>query len=86
MQIGRKIYYEKANGIVIWDKGEMTGDVIETTLEQDIQTMPVIGLLDSEQLGILQLAYGELVTSFNNCRGYKINTIDGTVQFIEQEV
>lgn len=25
MDIGRKVYFGKSNGIVIWDKGEMTG-------------------------------------------------------------
>jgi hypothetical protein len=82
MQIGRKIYYEKANGVVIWDKGEMSGDVVETTFEEDIITMPVLALIDSNQLGVLQLEFGELSSQFQSCRGYKINPDTGDIQFV----
>ncbi len=84
MQIGRKIYYEKTNGVIIWDKGEMEGDVIETTLEQDKEVMPVLTLINSNQLGIKQLAFRELADSFANCTGYKINPITEEVEFVTQ--
>ncbi|AYO30265.1 hypothetical protein D2962_06210 [Biomaibacter acetigenes] len=83
MQLGRKIYYEKTNGIVIWDKGEMSGDVQETTLEQDKESMPVLKLITPEQLGVLQLSYGEYAEEFASCRGYRINPDTGRLQFIQ---
>jgi hypothetical protein len=82
MDIGRKIYYEKANGIVIWDKGEMSGDVRETTFEEDKNTMPILTLIDADQLGVKQLNYGELASSFQTCKGYRINPITEEVQFV----
>lgn len=82
MDIGRKIYYEKTNGVIIWDKGEMTGDVQETTLEEDKIAMPILGLIPEDQLGIKQLAYGELADQFITCNGYKINPSTGEVQFV----
>ena len=84
MQIGRKIYYEKTNGIVIWDKGEMEGDVVETTLEDDKQTKPILTLIEVSELGVKQLIYGELADSFISCKGYRINPATGEVQFILQ--
>jgi len=82
MQIGRKIYYERTNGIIIWDKGEMEGDVIETTLEQDKEVMPVLTLIDPTQLEIKQLEFGELTSAFASARGYRINPVTGQIQFI----
>lgn len=81
-QIGRKIYYEKTNGVIIWDKGEMAGDVRETTLEEDKITMPVLTLIDSNQLGIKQLTFGELASNFQTCKGYRINPITEEVEFV----
>jgi hypothetical protein len=83
LQIGRKIYYEKANGVIVWDKGEMSGDVVETTLEQDEVTMPILSALDTKgQLGILQLDYGAQANSFATCKGYYINVSDNSVVFL----
>jgi hypothetical protein len=83
-QIGRKIYYEKNNGVIIWDKGEMEGDVRETTLQEDLEVMPVLTLIAPERLGIKQLGYGELADSFLNCRGYRINPDTEEVEFVTQ--
>lgn len=82
MQIGRKIYYDKSNGIVIWDKGQMSGDVVETTLEEDCQVMPLLATMDPSQLGVLRLNYGELQEQFGMCSGYSINTETETIEFI----
>jgi hypothetical protein len=75
MNIGRRIYFEKTNGIVICDKGEMAGDVVETTIEQDKEIIPILNLIDPEQLGVLQLAFGEYSQEFITCKGYKIDPI-----------
>jgi hypothetical protein len=82
MEIGRKIYYERTNGVIIWDKGEMAGDVRETTLEEDIQAMPILTLISPEQLGVKQLAYGELCEQFIACTGYRINPVTEEIQFV----
>ena len=80
-QIGRKIYYEKTNGIVIWDKGEMEGDVRETTLEEDCLTMPILTLISPEQIGIKHLIYGELREQFISSSGYRINPTTEEIEF-----
>lgn len=73
MNIGRKVYFSKDSGVVIWDKGEMSGDVRETTFDEDCQAMPVLTLVDSEKLGVVQLEYGAYADEFSRCKGYIIN-------------
>lgn len=73
MDIGRKIYYGKSNGLIIWDKGEMTGSVVETTFEEDKITMPILSLIHETELGILQLAYGQFEEEFKTCYKYSID-------------
>lgn len=82
-QIGRKIYYEKNNGIVIWDTGEMEGDVRETTFEEDCAIMPILTLIDSSQLGILQLNFGDYQEEFSTCRGYRVNPQTKNIEFAQ---
>jgi hypothetical protein len=83
MQIGRRIYFEKSNGIIVWDKGEMQGDVRETTLDEDKSVMPILGVLDAKgQLGVLQLDYGAQTDSFASCQGYYVNVSDNSVVFL----
>jgi len=82
MEIGRKIYYEKTNGVVIWDKGEMSGSVVETTFEEDIIAFPMLTLILPEQLGIKQLAYGELAANFSVCKGYRVDPQAEEIEFV----
>ena len=58
MNIGRKIYYAKSNGLIVWDKGEMSGSVVQTTFEQDKVTMPILAMLPTEEIGVLEFEYG----------------------------
>ena len=58
MNIGRKIYYAKSNGLIIWDKGEMSGSVVETTFEQDKAIIPVLAMLPEAEIGVLEYEYG----------------------------
>ncbi len=73
MQIGRKIYYEKATGNVLVDTGERQGSVIETTQEQDFETYQALAERVPETVGYIQLEYGEYAQDFAQCNGYKIN-------------
>lgn len=81
--IGRKIYFEKTNGVIVWDKGEMSGNVEETTLYEDKVNVPLLNILDIKgQLGILQLNYGDYSTNFQSCKGYYINVTDNSIVFL----
>ena len=82
--IGRKVYYEKTNGVVIWDKGEMMGDVRETTIDEDIVACRVLILVPEGQLGIVQFEYGEYTSEFSTCSGFRINPVTLNPEFVEQ--
>jgi hypothetical protein len=72
VNIGRRIYYEVETGIVLWDKGEMSGNVFETTVEEDINTNPA---LQNKNIDYIDLAYGERSEEFKNIGSMKI--VDG---------
>lgn len=59
MQIGAKIYWDKLTGNVILNTGERSGDVIETTREQDFATYVVLSERVPESVGLIQLEYGQ---------------------------
>ena len=83
MDIGRKIYYAKDSGVVIWDKGEMSGAVRETTFAEDCEVIPILALVnDNGMLGVVQLDYGAYAEQFKICRGYIINPETQEPQFV----
>lgn len=71
--IGRKIYYELATGNVIVDTGERTGDVVETTTEQDFETYASLTERVPESVGSLQLEFGQYRDDFTLCNGYRVD-------------
>lgn len=78
MQIGRKIYYDKATGDVLIDTGEMQGDVQATTQEQDFQTFIALQQRVPDTVGCIQLAYGQYADKF----GYYEYRIDPATEQI----
>jgi hypothetical protein len=82
MQIGRKIYFSKDSGVIIWDKGQMEGSVVETTLEEDKIAMPVLTLILEDKFGILQLNFGDYADEFSRCKGYIINPVTLLPEFV----
>ena len=81
MKIGRRIYFDKATGIVILDKGEMQGSVIETTIDQDIQTFTVLSERNRETYDYIELQFGQLAQEFSSCTSYRINTGTRLIEF-----
>jgi len=64
MQIGRRIYYDKATGNVILDSGERSGNVIETTIEQDFAAYAALTERVPDSVGHIQLDYGQYAQDF----------------------
>ncbi|MGE5631697.1 MAG: hypothetical protein ACM3TR_11445 [Caulobacteraceae bacterium] len=81
MNIGKRIYFEKAKGTVLVDIGERSGDVVVTTEEQDRINFPILELFTGEYDSI-QLQYGELGESFSICKAYKINPSTKEIEFL----
>lgn len=84
-QIGRRIYYDKATGNVILDKGEQQGAVVETTVEQDIVNFTALSMRNRETFGFIQLAYGQYAEDFSSCIGVKVNLTTLSLEFVYGE-
>ncbi len=84
-EIGRKIYYIKSTGEVLYDTGELQGYVIETNLEQDLKN----GNLETvprQQIGVLKLDYGEYREHFKNYNFFKVNVANQRLHFYNKEI
>lgn len=80
-QIGRKIYYELATGNAILDTGERKGDVIETTVEQDISIYTVLTERNRDTFDYIELEYGQYAQDFAECNGYRVDVATKSLQF-----
>lgn len=81
MEIGRKIYYEKATGNVLVDTGERSGNVVETTKEQDFKVYKTLAERVEDTVGLIELEYGEYKQDFMECSGYRVNVKTGELEF-----
>lgn len=73
MNIGRKIYWDKATGNIVVDTGERSGFVRETTLDEDLTAYQALAERVPDTVGCLQLEYGQHGRDFAECNGYRIN-------------
>lgn len=80
-KVGRKIYYDKETGNVILDTGEMMGVVVETTIEQDIETFTALSERNRDTFDVLQLEYGQYAQDFAECNGYRVNPETKELEF-----
>lgn len=76
MKIGTRIYYDKETGDVIQIVGERSGDVVETTQEQDFAVYAVLTEHVPDTVGMLQLEYGEYASDY--AKGGVITRVDLT--------
>ncbi|WP_339259596.1 hypothetical protein MKZ12_07305 [Paenibacillus sp. FSL R5-0713] len=64
MNIGRRIYYDKTTGEVIFNTGERSGYVVETTIDQDFSTYTALLERSRDSVGMVQLEYGDYASDF----------------------
>ncbi|WP_432199228.1 hypothetical protein [Anoxybacillus gonensis] len=72
-KIGRKIYYDKETGNVILDTGEMMGNVVGTTIDQDFEIYAALKERVRDTVGVIQLEFGQYAQDFAECSGYRVN-------------
>jgi hypothetical protein len=80
-KIGRKIFYDKANGNIIIDTGERQGSVIATTIEQDIATFTALSERNRDTFDVLELPFGAYQQDFAESNGYRVNVETKTLEF-----
>lgn len=81
MNIGRRIYYDVKTGNVIVDLGERQGFIIETTVEQDIESIKILSELNRNSFDYIQLDVGQYVQDFAECNGYRVNPETKKLEF-----
>jgi hypothetical protein len=74
VEVGRKIYYEKNTGNVILNTGERSGDVVQTTDEEDFSTYSALAERVPETVGVIRLEYGAFASDYTE--GGVITRID----------
>lgn len=77
LNIGRRIYYEIETGNIILNTGERTGDVIETTVEQDFSSYAALSERIPETVGVLSLSYGDYKRDFSESNGVRVDVLNG---------
>ncbi|OPG94288.1 hypothetical protein B2I21_32980 [Chryseobacterium mucoviscidosis] len=74
VEIGTRIYYEKANGNVIQEVGQRAGDVIDITPEQDFATYIALAERVPDTVGMVQFEYDQFKSDYE--AGGVISRID----------
>jgi predicted nucleic acid-binding Zn-ribbon protein len=82
MEIGMKIYFEKATGNVIVNTGEQVGRlVVETTEDQDFATYKALAERVRETIGVVKLKFGQFRREFAECNAYRVNPETEDLEF-----
>jgi hypothetical protein len=81
MQIGRKIFYEKATGNVILDTGERSGSVVVKTVDQDIADFKALSERNRSTFDVIDLPFGAYAQDFAECNGYRVNPSTKALEF-----
>ena len=59
-EIGAKIYYLKNTGNVVLHQGDVRGDIVESSFDEDYDNYILLKEYAKESIGCLKLEYGEL--------------------------
>jgi hypothetical protein len=86
MNVGRRIYWDKATGNVIQDTGERSGNVVATTVEQDFVVYASLTERVPATVGVLELDYGQYASDFQEANGrYRVDPATGKIEFAEPQ-
>lgn len=79
MNIGKRIYYELSTGNIVLDTGERSGDVVQTSVDQDYTLYHSLVDKVPESIGVIELEYGQYRDDFASCIGVRV--VDGQLSF-----
>ncbi|WP_405131823.1 hypothetical protein MHB43_09310 [Paenibacillus sp. FSL H8-0317] len=65
MQIGAKVYYDKETGNVIQEIGQRSGEVVETTLDQDFASYITLAERVPDTVGVEQFEYDQFKSDYD---------------------
>lgn len=79
--IGRKIFYDILNGNVLLEIGEMSGYVVKTTIEQDIESFKSLSERNRDSFDYIELEFGQFAQDFAESNGYRVNPETKELEF-----
>lgn len=79
--IGKRIYYDTLSGNALVDTGERTDDVIELSVEQEIQIYNILAERRRDTFDVIHLEYGQYRQDFEACSGYRVDLATKELQF-----
>ncbi len=77
---GKKIFYDKTTGIVLFDSGERT-EYFSLPAERYFEIYPELRSLNISEVGILELEYGQYLQDFAESVGFRVNPETKTLEF-----
>lgn len=80
-QIGRRIYFDKETGNIIQETGEKQGDVVETTVDQDISAFTSLSERNRDTFDYIELPFGANAQDFVECNSYRVNPTTKALEF-----
>lgn len=82
-QKGTRLFYDKITGIVFFEirEQEFHFDAVDTTIEQDINTFPILSERNRDTFDVLELPFGAYSQDFRECNGYRVNVETKTLEF-----
>ncbi|MEK3993723.1 hypothetical protein MKY29_11915 [Psychrobacillus sp. FSL K6-2365] len=81
MNLGRRIYFDKATGNILVDKGEHEGILRVPTVDQDIESYISLSERNRETFDYIELNYGEFSQDFAESNGVRVNPNTKELEF-----
>lgn len=81
MEIGRRIYYEKATGNIVLNIGDRSDSVIPMTIEHEFQSYLALSERNPDTIGVIELNFGELKQEFLESNSSRVNIETGKLEF-----
>ena len=72
-EVGRTIFYDVQTGGVLVDTGERSGNVVPTTIEQNIQVYKALNERNRNTFDYIELEYGQYREDFLCATSYRVN-------------
>lgn len=79
--LGKRIYYSKKDGRIIFNTGEMQGWVNPTTTEDDWRIYSELQKYNKTEVDFIELQFGEFKTEFAECTSYRVNPDTKVLEF-----
>lgn len=88
--IGRRIYYNPSDGMVIFHLGETLGNFVERpSVEEDLLIQEQLNNYTLDDLGVsidyIDLEYGVYQEEFDTCRTFRVNPETRSIEFSYKE-